>query len=512
MRNVFVLILLLATAAAAESPRGKAEHVVLVVWDGMRPDFVTEKNAPTLCRLAREGVTFRNHHSVFPSLTNQNSTVLATGVLPKRSGLLANYEYRPALATDKFIRTDQPAIVRKGDELSGGRYLGAPTIAEMVRAAGGRTAIAGGKTTSLLHDRAQRADDDSVTAFSGETLPASALMPIAKLLGEFPDLKRTPGLEGDAWTTKALTGVLWKDAVPRYSVLWLSEPDRAEHAFGPGSEAAIAAIKSSDENLAEVLRALEEKGVREKTDVFVVSDHGFSTIDRTVDLRTLLREAGFTIITDGESPKNSGEVRVVGNGGTIFFYITGHEPEVAARLVRWLQASKLASVIFSQAKCEGAFPLTQAHLDTETAPDVVMTFAWSDKKNKDGAPGMIDALPTTEVVAGTHGTLSRFDLHNILFVSGPDFRRGATDDLPTSNLDLAPTILRILGLEPKQKLDGRILREAMPNESGSSPVVSKESIEAIGQFSDGEWRQYLRTSKIGDEIYLDEGNGAWTPK
>jgi membrane-anchored protein YejM (alkaline phosphatase superfamily) len=44
-------------------------HVVVVVWDGMRPDFVSEQNTPALWQLAREGVVFRNHHSVYPSAT-----------------------------------------------------------------------------------------------------------------------------------------------------------------------------------------------------------------------------------------------------------------------------------------------------------------------------------------------------------------------------------------------------------------------------------------------------------
>ncbi len=29
-------------------PAPKAEHVVLMVWDGMRPDFVSEANTPHL--------------------------------------------------------------------------------------------------------------------------------------------------------------------------------------------------------------------------------------------------------------------------------------------------------------------------------------------------------------------------------------------------------------------------------------------------------------------------------
>jgi predicted AlkP superfamily pyrophosphatase or phosphodiesterase len=341
--------------AKAAEVRGKAEHVVLIVWDGMRPDYLTEANAPVLWKLAQGGVTFRNHHSVFPSLTNANSTVLATGVFANRSGLLANYEYRPEFDHAKFIRTDLPAIVRKADEQSGGKYLGVPTVAELVQAAGGRTAIVGGKTTSLLHDRHAKLEavGDSVTIFSGETLPETALAPIAKLLGPFPDAGHTPGTAGDVWTTRALTEVLWTNDIPRYSVLWLSEPDRAEHEKGPGTEAALEAIKSSDAMLARVLQALEQKDVRDKTDILVVSDHGFSTIERGIDLRGALKKAGFTVIGDGDVPAQDGEIRVVANGGTLLLYVTNHDAEVTARLVEWLQHFDSTGVLFSRAGIEG---------------------------------------------------------------------------------------------------------------------------------------------------------------
>ncbi len=49
------LLLVSGSAARAQAEtkgaRGQAEHVVLVVWDGMRPDFVTKENAPTLWQL-----------------------------------------------------------------------------------------------------------------------------------------------------------------------------------------------------------------------------------------------------------------------------------------------------------------------------------------------------------------------------------------------------------------------------------------------------------------------------
>ena len=41
---------------AAQTHRGRGRIVVLMVWDGLRPDFVSQRDTPNLFRLAREGV------------------------------------------------------------------------------------------------------------------------------------------------------------------------------------------------------------------------------------------------------------------------------------------------------------------------------------------------------------------------------------------------------------------------------------------------------------------------
>ncbi|MBA3386046.1 MAG: alkaline phosphatase family protein [Chthoniobacterales bacterium] len=217
--------------------------------------------------------------------------------------------------------------MQKGDQLRGAHYLGAATIAEIVQRAGGRTAIAGTKTVSLLHDRkvSPAQAQQSVTLFSGATLPGTALASIARELGVFPESGRLPDAAQNDWTTRALTGSLWKEGVPEFSLLWLSEPDRSEHADAPGSETALAAVTSSDRNLAMILRVLESKGVREQTNILVASDHGFSTVGRAIDVRALLRAAGFKVIVDGEVATQSGDLRVVGNGGTALFYVAEHD-------------------------------------------------------------------------------------------------------------------------------------------------------------------------------------------
>jgi predicted AlkP superfamily pyrophosphatase or phosphodiesterase len=518
-----VVFSLHATDFPAGPPKSE-RHIVIVVWDGMRPDFVSEENTPALWKLSREGATFRNHHAVYPSATMVNGTAVVTGVYPGKSGIIANHVYRPDLDPKQAIDVETPAAVKKGDEVSRGKYISVPTIAELVQRAGGRTVIASAKSVGLLLDR--KADvgtaKNCVTLFAGnaglrarsgapDSLPAEIVPSITATLGPFP----SGHLQQDAWTTKALTDCFWKDGVPALSVLWLGEPDLTQHQSAPGSPASMAAIKSSDENLAAVLSALDQRDARGRTDVFVVSDHGFSTIERSVDLRRILNDAGFTAKTEFNDQPKPGEIMLAGNGGSVLFYVIGHDEKLIRRLVEFLQKSDFAGVIFTKDPMKGTFGLAHAGMNVpegRDAPDVVMAFRWNDSKNQFGVPGMIDADWQRKAGEGTHVTLSRFDMHNILIAAGPDLKRGKLDDLPTGNVDLAPTILRILGITPPQKLDGRVLSEAMTDASVAEPNVESKTIETTKDFSAGRWRQSLRISRAGSTIYLDQGNGTFAPK
>jgi arylsulfatase A-like enzyme len=474
----------------------------------MRPDFVSEDKTPALWMLAQEGVTFRNHHAVYLSATNVNGTALATGTYPGRSGIIANHEFRPKIDNRKPIDVEDPHVVQKGDELSGGKYIAAPTVAELVQRSGGRAVVAAGKTVGLLHNRHvdPTAGRKSVTLSAGATWPNEALAPIVAALGPFP--KSHPG--EDNWTTKALTDALWKEGVPAFSLLWLGEPDLTQHETAPGAKAALVAMRSADDNLAAVLAALDRQRVRENTDIFVVSDHGFSTIEREIELPKILQAAGFNVATEFKSEPKAGDIMIVGGGGSVLFYVMQQDATVTRRLVEFLQQSDFAGVIFTKQPFEGAFRLDQGKIDSADAPDVVLSFRWNENKNQFGVAGMIDADWQRAAGKGTHATLSRFDMHNTLIAAGPDFQRGYVDELPSGNVDLAPTILSVLGITPPHPMDGRVLSEAMNRIEKQTQHPETETIEATKEFPTGRWRQTLRVSRVGSTMYLDEGNGLFT--
>src|SRR6266700_4691264 len=143
---ILVLVFSLGLIPLAAETARPDRHVVVVEWDGMRPDFVGEKTTPALWKLSREGVTFRNHHAVYTSATMVNGTALVTGVYPGKNGLIANHVYRPDIDLHHTVDVELPAVVKKGDEVSGGKYISVPTLAELVQRAEGRTIIATAKT------------------------------------------------------------------------------------------------------------------------------------------------------------------------------------------------------------------------------------------------------------------------------------------------------------------------------------------------------------------------------
>jgi arylsulfatase A-like enzyme len=519
----FILVLIAAlsgqpVSVVVAAPTANTRHVVLVVWDGMRPDFVTEKYAPILDKLARDGVRFRSHHAVYPAATDVNGAALATGCYPNRNGLAANLEFRPAINSRQPIDMGDPDSIRHGDEISGGKYLTVPTFVESLRAAGKKVALVGAKSVAMLFDRHNdwtvvRIKGKPLTIFAAAPLDSSAREEMIKLLGPILDDPRATAAQRNDFATRALAEFFWRDGVPDFSLLWLSEPDLSEHNYAPGSPAAVAAIKAVDNNLAKVLDALEKKKVRDSTDIFVVSDHGFSTIRRSIDVVALLNKAGFHAAKEFSEAPKPGDILVCGNAGTVLFYVRDHNHAVIQRLVDWLQHSDFAGVIFTRDKLDGTFPLNSARIDTSGAADIVMSFDWSGQSGQFGVRGMIDADWNRKAGEGTHATLSAFDVHNTLITAGPDFQVGFEDKMPTANVDIAREIIQILDLPIPQEIVGRGLMEARRNLSEKPfSEVRSQILEASRDFSDGRWKQTLQVSHYLTAEYIDEGNGSFTKK
>ena len=95
MRRCFALRLprvagrLLAVVGRRRGRPPTQRHPVRARW-AARARMVSMETAPALASLAREGVTFRNSHSVYPTLTMPNAAAMATGHYPGDTGVFGN--------------------------------------------------------------------------------------------------------------------------------------------------------------------------------------------------------------------------------------------------------------------------------------------------------------------------------------------------------------------------------------------------------------------------------------
>jgi len=164
----------------------------------------------------------------------------------------------------------------------------------------------------------------------------------------------------------------------------------------------------------------------------------------------------------------SDAIIVVPNGGSVYFYIPSHDPLLTQKLVTFLQSQEPFDTIFVNntpyGKISGTFPMSAIKVENTSgrSPDIIVGLNFDSKIKVNGLPG-IEFSDSTNL-RGIHGSFSPIDVHNVLIAVGPDFRANTKDALPTANIDVAPTIAHLLGLQ-LSNTDGRILDEALVSDT-----------------------------------------------
>ena len=83
-----------AATGAIDQPQPRPK-VIIMVWDGLRPDSITQEDTPNLFALRRAGVNFVDNHSTYPTFTMMNAASLAAGSFSRKSGFYGNTFWTP---------------------------------------------------------------------------------------------------------------------------------------------------------------------------------------------------------------------------------------------------------------------------------------------------------------------------------------------------------------------------------------------------------------------------------
>ena len=594
LRLALATALLVAAVGCATTTPQSSQHppeatvkpghrVIMFVWDGMRPDSISETDTPHLSALAKRGSYFADNHSSYPTFTMMNAAAFATGAFSGKSGFYGNTVYRPGapartsggdeIDLNEPVFTEDYGILKQLDANQDEHLILIGTLFQAAQKAGLKTAAVGKTGPAFLQDyksggvtidekavfplefaRELQAAHIALPATTAFAYPGGAVklapdngdptfQPGTKRLADHvtpdpSDHSGAPPTASNKYLMSVYLDYILPQKKPDLSVVWLRNPDTTEHAYGVGAPNYHLALKAQDELLGKLQDKLVELGLEKTTDLIVVSDHGHSTVSGPLDLFPLrkvengkigevdnehgysvsgeIRLAhelsmagiraydGFGCMTDPvlsgiradgsrlhvDKPANAASCPdykfasyttpdynllhpflpreafvVAANGGSDYLYHPAHDPERVGAAVRFLQSHEEYGAIFVDERygdIPGTLPLSIVHLENAEGrnPDIVVSYTYDEHAIVQGMPGIEFQGVAGHISRGMHGSFSPIDVHNTLLAFGPHFRESFTDTLPSGNVDVAPTIAKILGIE-LPNADGRPLLEAL---------------------------------------------------
>lgn len=452
MRGLFVALVLvvptLAGCAATRAPRPSsptttsgapvendgtaARHgpiVVLVTLDGLPARALRDPRLPmpTLRALEAAGAHADAMQPINPTITWPNHTTLITGVKASEHHVMANGLI--TLPADGGKPVVKPWVARD-------KLVHAQTLYDAVAAKG---MSAGQVDWVAIHGapdvRWQFAEVPQPDGPIARDLEAQGVATRGQL-ASFDD--SSPAWRDEIWADAAVD--ILTHHTPNLLLVHLLQTDTLQHAYGALSPAAYAAYAYADTRLAQLVAAARKAGILDRVTFIVASDHGFADYTHAIRPNAALARMGLLRKQHGEY---RGKVWAVPDGGEALLYIRDpvRRAALTARLKNYFaRVPGVAHVYTGEEAGKLGIP---APGSTDQAPDLYLAakpgyaFAW-------GATGAV--VRGVHPARGAHGYLNTDpDMQAIFVASGAHIRRGI--DLGTiSNLRVAPTIARLLGV------------------------------------------------------------------
>jgi arylsulfatase A-like enzyme len=479
---------------------------LIVVFDALRPDMVTPELAPNLCRFMAEGTNFPNARSVFPSSTRTNAAALATGSTPRRNGIVHNKYFDPNIFDDRIFRPFKTPDIEAGMAAYGGKLLSTPSLGDIAAEAGYTmaTVFSGSCGTARLIDPNAKDRGRINLGFIDwdDSCPTDIARKLVEKHGPIPIPVR-PNIESMSLQTDMMIDSIFPDHQPDISVVWFSEPDQTHHYLGVASGKMEPAIRQVDAQFGRLLEWRRESGLQDRLQVIAVSDHGHITARKKIDVNAEAAKAGLVI---GEHFAGGADYAgYTSYNGSL--KVRDRDPKRMAALVEWLSQQPWCGMIFTPGGdgINGCIPGTFDHalvlMDHPRTPEVLYIMRNDDAVFGDGIVGSCFYNGTYPEGGGTHGGLHEKELHIVMAAQGSLFKAGLESTHPTGIIDVAPTILHLLGLKQPATSDGRILVEALAGADKSPPRAETvvRSVERNGAV------QHLKYSRVGSTTYLDAG-------
>ena len=473
-------VLRTGTARAEVQARQTAEYVCLVVLDGGRPDYITNRlhELATIRAHMKEARWYRNAWvGSLMSITPPDHAVIGTGSLPRDNGGLVNWEW--GMHNTGTISPSLQDLSNYDNDYAFHliRESGTPTLAGEIRKKYPNDLVIAG-SGAHFHAAGPLGGPDASWIFwyqkqGNEWVPRQMgpnRVP-AKLLND-PSLRVTLPGKTDSTVPNYYSPLLLgqQDSLvidfavkalehyrPRGIFLNLPEIDAIGHWSLQWKRDEGILLRSFDHAFGRLLAAYKKAGIYDKTLFVITADHGMiqsthRVLDREAVIKQIRSELGekSIILTNGG-----------GGGGPTMTSIWLKDPAHNARMAKviWDKHYDNVSAIYYRdganyhmVGVEDSVPdLVKAYdylLGTEGTHGEDIAILLRENARNSGLPRML----------GRHGGADWGSQQVTLMFSGPGVNVG-TSDHPARLVDIAPTIERFMGITPNAR-DGVVLADA----------------------------------------------------
>ena len=326
----FLSTLVLGTMAFSGS--SQAAPVLMVSIDGLRAGDVVDADKrgihlPTLKRLMAEGAYATGVRNVLPTLTYPDHTTLITGVWPAVHGIASNQTFDP-------LSRNMNGYYWYSSDIKVG------TLWDAVHQAGGKVAnlfwpvSVGSPSIDYNLPEYWRADSpDDIKLL--RVLSSPDLVPVLeKATGRSLAEANGKTAGADAVRTRFAAAMI-STRHPQFLTVHLRAVDAAEHAMGPGSRAAIAALEQLDRAIGGLVA--DARKSQPDMVVAVVSDHGFAPLQTQVNLIKAFADAGLITFDPTGKKLASWEAAPWGSASSAVVLARPHDPLLKAKVAKFLR-------------------------------------------------------------------------------------------------------------------------------------------------------------------------------
>lgn len=446
---LFLSVLFAVGFGSCSKSDNKDHHVILISIDGFPAWLWNDPSlqVPNLRKLAAEGASAKAMTVSNPSITWINHTTLVTGVEPRKHGVLFN---------GLLVRQEgnKPAKIEPWVDKS--KLVHVPTLYDIAHQNGLTTAesdwVAVTRPGTITWSFAELPEVESPIV--KEMVAAGTITPeYIEWMQMGPKRKSVTFLD-NMWTKAAIH--IFKTHRPNLLLYHTLNTDATHHTYGPGTMASHTALAYADKLVGDLVQAVEESGLRDRTTFVISTDHGFKKVSKYVYPNVVLKKAGLAVAFGPTI--TTADAFCMTQGGMAFVYVS--DPSRKAELLPKLkemfaQTEGVERVIDGKDGHTLGMPTPE---ENQGMGDLVL-YAKDGHAFNNAAAGDAVTAQTTNY-GGTHGFFNGDpELDGIFIASGRGVKKGVVLER-MANLDVAPTMAELMGLKLPQQ-DGRVLQEIL---------------------------------------------------